>query len=421
MSTTLAQIVETHSQSILAALTRRFRDFDLAEEALQEALAAASVQWPRDGVPDRPRAWLIATAKFKAIDALRRRARQDRATREHAERLIEDHERDADTSCIEDDQLALIFACCHPTLSNEAKVALTLREVCGLGTDEVARCFLVSSAAMKKRLSRAKAQLRAENARFDVPQPEQLPQRLGSVLQVIYLVFNEGYAATSGDRHIRLDLVQEATFLARTLADLLPHPEALGLLALLLLHDSRRDARTDRAGELVRLEDQNRSSWDQAKILEGQTMLAQAILSGRLGVFTLQALIASVHASATTVETTNWDLIVHYYELLFRLTPSPIIELQGAIAVAMRDGPAAGESIVERLVDGGPLERLHSAHAVRADLALRRGHLETAAKSFKTAISLARPGAERRFLERQLEYVSKKIAPGVPRPRRRST
>ena len=403
----IARVYRTEAPKVLATLVRRLGDLDLAEEAMHEAFAAAARQWPHDGFPAHPRAWLVATARFKAIDTLRRRARGDAII---AELEIPEDEALDDPDEVRDDQLRLVFMCCHPALPVEQRVALSLREVCGLRTEEVARCFLVSPEAMKKRLSRAKAQLREAKVAFEIPAHEHLRERLAAVLHVVYLVFNEGYAATSGGAHIRHELTDEALYLARLVVEVIPEPEAIGLLALLLLHASRSAARVDDEGNIVPLEAQDRSTWDRAKIDEAQVQIQRAIMSGRVGPYTLQASIASVHAAAPSVEETNWALIVDYYEMLQQLQPGPVVALQRAVAVAMRDGPEVGLALVESLLEDDKLSSYHSAYAIHADLARRAGRAEIALQSYDRAIALARQEPERRYLERQRDALAQKIS-----------
>jgi len=397
------------SRKVLATLVRLLGDLDLAEEALQEAFGVAAERWPRDGLPDNPRAWLISTARFKGIDALRKRGRDtallhklsadDDGGGHHPAPEVDD----TPWGAVDDDQLRLVFTCCHPALGVDARVALSLREVCGLRTEEIARCFLVSTETMKRRISRAKAVLRDKKIPYEIPQREQLGERLAAVLSVVYLVFNEGYAATSGDAHIRHELTREALFLSRHVLALIPEPEAAGLLALLLLHESRATARVDPQGDIIPLEAQDRSQWDQDLITEAQVHLQGAVMSGRIGPYTIQAAIASVHAAADSVESTHWGLIVDYYDMLAAIQPGPVVALSRAVAIAMRDGPAAGLALVDELIDSGKLSRSHSAHAVRADLALRLHKPELAVVAFKKALEMCRQGPERRYLEVQLK------------------
>lgn len=404
----ITAIYKAESRKLLATLVRLLGDFDVAEEALQEAFGVAFERWPAQGIPANPRAWLVSTGRFKGIDVLRRRGRSAALVRELSQ--VDVSLGDVPTGevwdSVHDDQLRLVFTCCHPALSVDARVALALREVCRLRTDEIARCFLVSPETMKKRIARAKAQLSKDKIPYEIPARSQLPERLAAVLHVVYLVYNEGFAATSGDAHIRHELTREALFLSRLLVELLPEPEAVGLLALLLLHESRSAARVDDDGNIVSLEHQDRSAWDHALIDEAQHQLQRAVMSGRIGPYTIQAAIASVHAAAPSVEATNWGLIVDYYEMLLTASPGPVVELQRAIAVAMRDGPADGLALVDALIDGGKLASYHSAHAVRADLARRLGRLDVARAAYQRAIALARQSPERRHLQRELEKIS---------------
>jgi RNA polymerase sigma-70 factor (ECF subfamily) len=397
-------IYRSESRRVLATLIRVLGDFDLAEEALQDAFTAAVAQWPREGMPGNPRAWLVSTGRFKAIDRLRRRARFDAALGELAARLDEQAPDPADQEdqLLEDNRLRLIFTCCHPALSPDAQVAMTLREVCGLTTEEVAQGFLTAPPTVAQRIVRAKAKIRAAGIPYAVPPPAELPDRLEIVLQVIYLVFTQGYAPASGDAVVRPDLADEAIRLARLLVELLPEPEALGLLALLLLQDSRRATRATADGELILLADQDRSRWDRARIAEGAALLRRASSAGPVGPYTLQAAIAAAHAEAPTAEATDWRRIVGLYDLLARADPSPVVELNRAVAVAMRDGPAAGLALVDALLAAGQLDAYHLAHAARADLLRRLGRTDDARAAYRRALDLARQGPERRFLERRL-------------------
>jgi RNA polymerase sigma-70 factor (ECF subfamily) len=398
-------VYRAESRRILATLIRQVGDFDIAEEALHEAFVAAVEQWPRDGIPDNPRAWLITAGRFKAIDRLRRRAKHDVPLDEHLEETLEalaDSAQPGDAGGIEDDRLRLIFTCCHPALAAEAQVALTLREVCGLTTEAIARAFLTSPATLAQRIVRAKTKIRAARIPYEVPAADALPERLASVLRVIYLVFNEGYLASSGDALMRLDLSGEAIRLGRLLADLLPDPEVLGLLGLMLLQESRRAARTSADGELVLLEDQDRSRWDAGMIAEGRRLVQRALAAGPFGGYTLQAAIAAVHAEALTPGDTDWARIVAFYDLLQRLEPSPVVELNRAVAVAMRDGPAAGLALVDALLARGELADYHLAYAAHADLCRRAGDRAGARTSYARALELARQEPQRRFLERRL-------------------
>ena len=392
------------SRRVLATLIRLLGDFDVAEEALQDAFRAALDQWPRDGVPSNPRAWLVSAGRFKAIDNLRRQSRFDALEDlgERADVAFEDREAWADQESVEDDQLRLIFTCCHPALAHDAQIALTLREVCGLTTEEIARAFLTAAPTLAQRIVRAKAKIRDARIPYQVPTPAELPDRLDSVLRVVYLVFNEGYAATSGSSLTRHDLSGEAIRLGRLLVDLLPEPEAIGLLALMLLHESRRAARSSPTGELVLLEDQDRSLWNRQQIAEGTRLVERALASRRAGPYAIQAAIAAVHAGAATAAATDWAEIVGLYDVLLRADPSPVIALNRAVAVAMRDGPAAGLVLVDAILDAGELREYRLAHAARAEFCRRLGRTMEARESFERALALTRQEPERRFLERRL-------------------
>jgi len=405
---TVEAVYRAESRRVFATLIRLLGDFDLAEEALHDAFRAALEQWPREGVPANPRAWLVSAGRFKAIDGIRRQARFD-ALEDHAEQVeaIADDAATWDGEGIEDDRLRLVFTCCHPALSSDAQVALTLREVCGLTTEEIARAFLSAAPTLAQRIVRAKAKIRDARIPYQVPEPNELPERLDSVLRVIYLVFNEGYSASSGEALTRHDLSGEAIRLGRLLVALLPEPEAIGLLALMLLQESRRDARTSPEGDLVLLHDQDRSRWNRAQIAEGSALVERALASRRFGVYTLQAAIAAVHAGAPSAEATDWAEIVGLYDVLLRTAPSPVIELNRAVAVAMRDGPAAGLALVESILDRGELDDYHLAHATQADLCRRLGRTGEARSAYARAIALTQQGPERRFLERRLAELEK--------------
>ena len=401
-------VYREHSRRVLATLIRLLGDFDVAEEALHDAFRAALEQWPRDGIPANPRAWLVSAGRFKAIDGLRRRARFDALddVGERANVAVIDTVAWADEESVEDDRLRLIFTCCHPALAADAQVALTLREVCGLTTEQIAQAFLTPAPTLAQRIVRAKAKIRDARIPYQVPTPAELPGRLDAVLRVIYLVFNEGYEASSGDRLTRPDLSAEAIRLGRLVAELLPEPEVLGLLALMLLHESRREARTSPTGELVRLDDQDRSRWDRSLIKEGTRLVEQALLSRRFGPYTIQAAISAVHAEAPAPSATDWNEIVGLYDVLLQSDPSPIIELNRAVAVAMRDGPDVGVTLIDELFARGELADYRLAHAARADLCRRLGRVEAARVSYERAIALTKQEPERRFLERQLRELS---------------
>jgi len=397
-------VYQADSRRVLATLIRLLGDFDLAEEALHEAFAAAVERWPRDGVPANPRAWLVSAGRFKAIDVLRRRARFDRSLAELAERL--DAEPDepggSDAESVEDDRLRLIFTCCHPALAPDAQAALTLREVCGLTTEEIARAFLAAPPTVAQRIVRAKAKIRDARIPYQVPSRAELPERLDIVLQVIYLVFNEGYFASSGASLTRHDLSGEALRLGRLLLELLPDPEVMGLLALMLLHESRRPARASPDGELVLLDEQDRTLWNREQIAEGSALVQRALASSRIGPYTLQAAIAAVHAGAPTAAATDWAEIVALYDALLEPEPSPVVELNRAAAVAMRDGPLAGLALIDEILARGDLAGYHLAHSARAELCRRLGRTADARASFERALGLTRQEPERRFLERRL-------------------
>jgi RNA polymerase sigma-70 factor (ECF subfamily) len=400
----VGEVYRSESRRVFATLVRLLGDFDLAEDALHNAFAAALEQWPNGGIPDNPRAWLVSVGRFKAIDVLRGRARFDVALTELADRL--DHEAGdpaiVDQDSVEDDRLRLIFTCCHPDLAPEAQAALTLREVCGLTTEDVARAFLVPAPTLAQRIVRAKARIRESGIPYQVPPQEELPERLEGVLRVVYLVFNEGYSASAGDSLTRPDLSGEAIRLGRLLVTLLPEPEAVGLLALMLLQDSRREARTTSGGDLIPLEEQDRSLWNGRRISEGTVLVRRALSSGGFGPYSIQAAIAAVHAQAPSVAATDWAQIVGLYDLLLRMVPSPVVELNHAVAVAMRDGPGAGLVLVDGILDRGELAGYHLAHAVRADLCRRLGNTAGARASYERALDLAEQEPERRFLAGRL-------------------
>jgi RNA polymerase sigma-70 factor (ECF subfamily) len=404
MTASIEEVYRTDSRRVLATLIRLLGDFDLAEEAMQEAFVAAVERWPLDGVPSNPRAWLISTGRFKAIDSLRRRARFDQSLGPIVEQLGGGVSQPAelDDEQVEDDRLRLIFTCCHPALPPDAQIALTLREVCGLTTEEIARAFLTPAPTLAQRIVRAKSKIKATKIPYQVPGRAELPERLASVLHVIYLVFNEGYSASSGAQLTRHDLSSEAIRLGRLLVELLPEAEAIGLLALMLLHESRRQARSSAQGELVLLEDQDRSLWNQEQIAEGLELVERALTSRRFGPYTLQAAIAAVHAEATSPSQTDWSEIVGLYDVLLRVEPSPVIELNRAAAVAMRDGPEAGLALIEAILVRGDLVDYAPAHSARADLCRRLMRWSQARESYHRALELTRQEPQRHFLERRI-------------------
>jgi len=396
----IERLYRDESRRVLATLIRLLGDFDLAEEALHEAFRSAVEQWPQGGVPDNPRAWLVSAGRFKAIDNLRRQRRFQPLD----EQVELPDESDAEGGeLLEDDRLRLIFTCCHPALASDAQVALTLREVCDLTTEEIARAFLSSPATLAQRIVRAKAKIRDARIPYEVPGRSELPERLEAVLRVVYLVFNEGYFASSGDSLTRSQLSDEAIRLGRLLLELLPEPEVQGLLALMLLHESRRAARSGVDGEVILLEAQDRSLWNRELIAEGEALVLQALHSRRFGPYSLQAAIAAVHAEAASLDETDWAQIVGLYDELLRLNPSPVIELNRAVALAMRDGEQAGLVEIDRLLAAGELEGYHLAHAARADLLRRLGRREQAAAAYRQALALAQQGPDRQFLQKRLE------------------
>jgi RNA polymerase sigma-70 factor (ECF subfamily) len=404
---TVNAVYQSDSRRVLATLIRVLGDFDVAEEAMHDAFRAALEQWPRDGVPTNPRAWLVSTGRFKAIDGIRRRKRFDALddVGDEADIAVEDPEAWADRESVEDDRLRLIFTCCHPALAADAQVALTLREVCGLTTEEIARAFLTPAPTLAQRIVRAKAKIRDARIPYQVPNPAELPDRLEAVLRVVYLVFNEGYAASSGASLTRHDLSGEAIRLGRLVVQLLPEPEAMGLLALMLLHESRRAARTSPSGDVILLDDQDRSLWDREQIAEGSALVGRALASQRIGPYTLQAAIAAIHAEAPHPGATDWTEIVGLYDALLRADRSPVVELNRAVAVAMRDGPAAGVELIDAILARGDLADYRPAHAARAELCRRLGRTADARNSYKRALALTRQEPERRFLERRLAEI----------------
>jgi RNA polymerase sigma-70 factor, ECF subfamily len=404
----LDSLYRVDSGRILATLIRLLGDFDLAEEAMHEAFATALDTWAEGGVPDKPRPWLISTARFKAIDALRRRARFD-ASQDELVRYLEGQrswtEGSNEEGSVEDDRLRLIFTCCHPSLAPEARVALTLREVCGLTTEEIARAFLVTPATLAQRIVRAKAKIRETAIPYEVPTAEELPQRLGAVLQVVYLVFNEGYSAAAGAGVTRAELTGEAIRLGRLLSELRPEPEVMGLLALMLLHESRRAARTSSRGELILLENQDRSLWNREQIAEGVALLEKALQSRRFGSYTLQAAIAAVHAQADSVAATDWRQIVALYDQLLRIQPSPVVQLNRAVAIAMCDGPEAGLTQINAVLEQGELADYYLAHSARADMYRRLGRTAEARCSYEKALALTQQEPERQFLQERIRQL----------------
>jgi RNA polymerase sigma-70 factor (ECF subfamily) len=401
---TIETIYRSESRRVLATLIRLLRDFELAEEALHEAFTAAIESWPTQGVPANPRAWLVSAGRFKAVDRIRRRARFDASVAELARELdVEAGDPSAhDIEELEDDRLRLIFTCCHPAIPPDAQVALTLREVCGLTTEEIARAFLIGAPTIAQRIVRAKAKIRDARIPYQVPERNELPGRLDSVLRVVYLVFNEGYSASAGESLTRHDVSAEAIRLGRLLLELLPEPEVQGLLALMLLHESRRAARSSAEGELILLDDQDRGLWSHAQIAEGSALVEQSLASRRFGPYTLQAAIAAAHATAHTAAETDWTEIAALYDLLAQLQPSPVVDLNRAVAVAMRDGPAAGLTLLDAILARGELADYHLAHSARAELCRRLDRPDEARAAYQKALSLTRQEPERRFLARRL-------------------
>jgi RNA polymerase sigma-70 factor (ECF subfamily) len=409
----LDSLYRVDSGRILATLIRLLGDFDLAEEAMHEAFAAALSLWPKSGVPGNPRPWLISTARFKAIDTLRRRARFD-ASQDELGRYLEaqgssaerpNEEDSLEDDGLEDDRLRLIFTCCHPSLAPEAQVALTLREVCGLTTEEIARAFLVTPATLAQRIVRAKAKIRETPIPYEVPTPQELPERLDAVLQVIYLVFNEGYSAAAGAEVTRAELTAEAIRLGRLLTELQPEPEVIGLLSLMLLQESRRAARTSPTGELILLENQDRSLWNREQIAEGVALVEKALKSRRFGSYTLQAAIAAVHAEAESPAVTDWRQIVALYNQLVRIQPSPVVQLNRAVAIAMRDGPEAGLTHIDAVLEQGELANYYLAHSARADMCRRLGRTAEARSSYEKALALTQQEPERQFLQERIRQL----------------
>jgi RNA polymerase sigma-70 factor, ECF subfamily len=407
LSRTIETIYRSESGRILATLVRLLGDLDVAEEAMHEAFAAALDTWPQTGVPDNPRPWLISTARFKAIDGMRRRARFDSAQKDlelYLEARINNAPHEDDE--IEDDRLRLIFTCCHPALPPEAQVALTLRAVCGLTTEEIARAFLVAPATLAQRIVRAKAVIRDKAIPYQVPTPQELPERLGAVLQVIYLVFNEGYSAAAGAEVTRAELTREAIRLGRLLSELLPEPEVIGLLSLMLLQESRRAARMSPTGDLILLENQDRSLWNREQIAEGVALLEKALQSRRFGSYTLQAAIAAVHAQAESVALTDWRQIVALYDRLAQIQPSPVVQLNRAVAIAMRDGPEAGLAHIDAVLEHGELANYYLAHSARADMYRRLGRTAEARASYEKALALTQQEPERQFLQERIRQLN---------------
>ncbi|HYP99870.1 MAG TPA: RNA polymerase sigma factor [Polyangiaceae bacterium] len=402
----LAATYRNEARRVLATLIRLLGGFEAAEEALHEAFAAAAEQWPREGVPDNPYAWLVSAGRFKTIDRWRRQARLSDALPEIAAQATAEVAITMPRETIEDDELRLIFTCCHPALAPDARIALTLREVGGLTTEEIARAYLVSAPTIAQRIVRAKAKIRDERIPYEVPTRNQLPARLESALQVVYLIFNEGYAASRGPDLMREDLCTDAMRLGRLIVQLLDEPEAIGLVALMLFHEARRNTRVDAAGDLVLLEDQDRSRWDRERIAEGQALLDRALKKRSVGPYLLQAAIVAVHTEAASYADTDWTQIVALYDVLRQVDPSPVVALNRAVALGMRDGPNAGLTAIETLLSEGALSEYHLAHAARADLERRLGRTDAARASYQRALELAQQPAERRFLQARLAQLS---------------
>jgi RNA polymerase sigma-70 factor (ECF subfamily) len=404
----VSDLYTRESRRVFSTLVRLLGDFDLAEEAMHEAFAAAVEKWPQDGLPANPRAWLVSTGRFKAIDALRRRSHSDDLREALARRVEELSSANAERAAheIEDDRLRLVFTCCHPSLAPAVQVAMTLREVCGLTTEQIAAAFLSSGPTIAQRIVRAKVKIREAKIPYEIPSVADFPERLASVLSVIYLVFNEGYSASCGDALTRPDLSAEAIRLGRLLLELLPDPEVIGLVALMLLNESRRAARATPDGDVILLEEQDRARWDRGLIAEGKGLVERSLSSRRFGVYTIQAAISAVHADAASAAQTDWAQIVALYDILMRAAPSPVVELNRAVAVAMRDGPAAGLALIDAILGRGELSDYHLAHAARADLCRRLGRTRAAAAAYEQALALAQQEPERRFLQRRLRELA---------------
>ncbi|TWU19586.1 RNA polymerase sigma factor [Allorhodopirellula heiligendammensis] len=403
----IEQLFEQSSRQVFASLARLLRDLDLAEDAMQEAFASAADQWPRDGMPENPIAWLVSTGRFKAIDVIRRREKLNEISPSLAARLqaVTASNLQRSGAEIEDDRLRLIFTCCHPAIDVKVQVPLTLREVCGLTTEEISRAFLTTPATMAQRIVRGKAKIRDAAIPFAIPGIADLPDRLGAVLSVIYLIFNEGYSASSGHSITRADLSSEAIRLCRLVLALIDDTEVMGLLALMLIHESRREARQTAGGDIVLLEDQDRTQWDRVMIAEGEELISRSLTRRRIGVYTIQAAISAVHARAASADQTDWQRIVSLYDLLLQLEPSPVVELNRAVAIAMRDGPAAGLELVDAILERGELSRYALAHSARGELLRRTGNADIAKQAFETALTLTTQESERRFLIAKLEGI----------------